>query len=693
MAGALRDGELLYWDAMRNCGTAYWGAPNTAPFYPPLALAVLVLGPLGGLNATVLLHLAFGAWGTWRLARGFGAAPFAAFLAAALFLHATFTRLFAYELPFEALGLAFLPWVLHHVARVGRGHDWRVCGLAAGLLWALVPWCGAYIVLLYGFLAAGILGVVRALAPEHGRARGRELLRVVGALLLFVVVFLAVGAGRILPTLAWVRITERAGDLPYEATIAGVLFTPGELFGQLGKESWLAVALCLVAVGAALARRVRGALPFALVFGLVCVLTLGWGHRFLYDYVPGFDKVRDPRRAWVLVAVTLPVLAALGLRALAGALPAKWTSGPVAWVAGALLVVLIGLDSARGWQRPELHSLSARLEANALHQDLARRAAEETRFRVLDAKDTRAKLKRTADLIRASLDLESVEGVLGNISILAYDQDFVVPGRGSPRVWGYMNCRYVTSAEPLDDPLLELVGTFEEDPDELNPGTDGPYLYRNRFELPRAYLADTAVLLLDANPGVRKIMLKSGNWNPRRSVVLRAASARAEGLSDDALRGVDSWLSFVDSPRSSALAERVRGLGGRWIAMGQGRGPGSLPRNELFPRGTSQIRALPDPERGWNSLRVSLGNVDAPTWLVLAETCAIYPGWRAEVDGVETPLLVANGVATAIPVPAGAREVRLEYLPERLPLGIFVTAVGTAAAAASLLLLRKKRVS
>ena len=59
--------------------------------------------------------------------------------------------------------------------------------------------------------------------------------------------------------------------------------------------------------------------------------------------------------------------------------------------------------------------------------------------------------REARDLLRARHGLDSIEGVLGNISIPAYDRDFVRASRDAPaRVWGLFNCRYVTSSEPLD---------------------------------------------------------------------------------------------------------------------------------------------------------------------------------------------------------------------------------------------------
>ena len=55
----------------------------------------------------------------------------------------------------------------------------------------------------------------------------------------------------------------------------------------------------------------------------------------------------------------------------------------------------------------------------------------------------------------------------------------------------------------------------------------------------------------------------------------------------------------------------------------------------------------------------------AEAWLVISD--AWYPGWEATLDGAPLPLLRANLMFRAIPVPAGTNEVALRYQPAWLP--------------------------
>jgi uncharacterized membrane protein YfhO len=63
---------------------------------------------------------------------------------------------------------------------------------------------------------------------------------------------------------------------------------------------------------------------------------------------------------------------------------------------------------------------------------------------------------------------------------------------------------------------------------------------------------------------------------------------------------------------------------------------------------------------------------DRAGFLVLSE--AYYPGWRAYVDGTETPVYRTNFVSRGMPVPAGSHTVVLEFSPRSFVLGAWLSA-------------------
>jgi membrane protein YfhO len=77
-------------------------------------------------------------------------------------------------------------------------------------------------------------------------------------------------------------------------------------------------------------------------------------------------------------------------------------------------------------------------------------------------------------------------------------------------------------------------------------------------------------------------------------------------------------------------------------------------------------------------LRVSTSTTE-PRLLVVSEM--YYPGWRAYVDGVETPILRTNYLFRGVVVPGGRHVVRFAYLPSSVIAGAAVSALALLAAA------------
>ena len=69
-------------------------------------------------------------------------------------------------------------------------------------------------------------------------------------------------------------------------------------------------------------------------------------------------------------------------------------------------------------------------------------------------------------------------------------------------------------------------------------------------------------------------------------------------------------------------------------------------------------------------------------FLVLSD--ANYPGWRATVDGEQTPVHAANYLLRGVYVPAGDHTVVFRYAPDSWRNGILLSALGLATGAALL---------
>ena len=88
------------------------------------------------------------------------------------------------------------------------------------------------------------------------------------------------------------------------------------------------------------------------------------------------------------------------------------------------------------------------------------------------------------------------------------------------------------------------------------------------------------------------------------------------------------------------------------------------------------------------SSRTGDGRVEAtviakePTRLIVRET--FDPGWRAEVDGIEIPIVPHLGAFLMVQLPAGARRVALYYDPVEVRVAIATSAIAAIAVAFAL---------
>jgi hypothetical protein len=677
---AWSDGELLLWDPSQLGGTTAWGLPNEASFYPPLVALVRLRGTVAGLNTCIVLHVLWGALGTYALAFTLCRRRFAALVAGVLFGYAHFTQHLAYILPLELLASAWIPWTLVLLVRALEGRRWVRATALAALAYSVVPWVGGFIQFLPGLLVAGVVVLAGALR----RPLRPHLLRAAAVLAVFGTLMVLLALGKLLPVLEWSKLTDRAGGITREFALGGSL-SPSEMLDFARQEGVLPWLLAAAGVALALRRRFDWVLPLAAAVALLVLMSGRVVYGFLYDTVPGFDHVREPRRVWLVMAAVLPAAAALGVARLQDVLAGRLLASRTLRLVGAALVLgALAADRLHftRYDRPALSSLAERVAANAIHHDLARRAQEEPRFRVVELERARPRVKQTGELMHSVFGLEGLEGILGNVSLTDYDLGYLAEVKFSPaRALGVLNARYVLSAKPLDVEGLDLVGRFDEDRGRPYAGFDGPWLYRDTLALPRAALLDHAFLQVGGDAYQRRLLLNSPRWSPQSAVLVEVAPREAAAIGTDELARFDLALASdgAEPPGFAARCDEAR-----------------LPRHVLgalddqglaaIALPASPLRALPDPPREWNALRVELpaDAVTRPGWLLLAETFAHYPGWSAEVDGRAARLWRADGIATAIAVPAGARAVRLRYVPPGFVAGLAGSGLGLLACVAVL---------
>lgn len=441
---------------------------------------------------------------------------------------------------------------------------------------------------------------------------------------------------------------------------------------------------------------------FAFLAGYATLFALGGNtpfYRIPYTVLPGISKTRAPDMIFFLASLSVSVLAGMGVQALVdrdrdqapgsaragqGSGGANGAGGPLAWIAVFLVVALL---AASGVLRGLMESMAdpgrtAALDANypafigdaarslllgggaALLVLLARRgrvratpvayalvgivaldgfaAAQPFVLSSPPARESYAEddvvrtLRRDTSLFRVLalpqsgygenyLMSQRVRSLLGYNGQELQRYDELLGGKnvwehlGNPNVWRVAGVKYVITGDTLAVPqLARVAGPLT--------GFEGQtaYVYRFTDALPYAWLVPEAVKVESAQ---LLPTLLDPRFDPHRILL----------LPKDAPAGRDA-LEAPPEPIGTPVTAREVAAGHLRLTL-----------------------AAPAPRAAFAFV--------AENW---------FPAWRATVDGKPATVLRAQHTMLAVPVPAGAREVELRYVPDDYPVGKTVTLLSLA---------------
>jgi hypothetical protein len=664
MAEALRAGRLPLWNPHVALGRPFLADVETAVFYPPNLLYV-VLDPSTAWGLLTATHATLAFWGMLRLGRHLRLEPWTRWLCAALFVSAEplVARVQSGQVHY-AHAITYLPLVVWLAARLReRTTGARVLGLALAL--ALQLLCGHPQIAWLSWLGLGAFLVGSAEAGASGR---RQTLVSLGGLGAAVLAALLLAAPTLLPFLEMIGQGNRTPMTPASAGEQGLsafywssLAVPDGGTRAFYWEFHLYSSLAALVGGVAgltvslRERETRG----LLAAGALGILLGSGGHTpvfgVLYHLVPGVSVFRIHARAGLLLVLALILglglflsrsvrprasVFALGLGAVAAAAlvaiyraaaPDSIVPIPAAsrlfWLAG-VLGALAAVAAARGTRSRSLASTGLVLvvaadlvstipPSKAAWRFEVRRAGERSIHEMLrqwGLFDARGVPPRVA--IPPEVARENAGSIFEWSSIAGYQAVSLA------RVWAFVHDS-LGIAPPQEStfpsPLIYSHGPFPYGSMSLVAGVDPGQsrLVARRDPDPRAYVASAsrvvgswseAVRLMREGHDFHRVALLEGPLAPPLPSEPRDLPARAE-------------ISSFEAERISALAESP-----------------------------------------------------SPAVLVLAEPW--YPGWEARVDGRPAVCVPANGWMRAVPVPPGRHEVVLRFRSRWL-----LTGVGLSAAA------------
>jgi hypothetical protein len=699
--GMLRAGRLPLWHPLLGNGAPLLANYQTAAFYPPNWLYLLIptehaMGLVG------VLHLAWAGAGMIVYARRMGLGTLGQGVAAIAY---ALSGYLVARFGFLSITSAapWLPWLLWAVEGVIVERERLVRGMIAlaGMV-AMLLLTGHAQTAFYSLLFAGVYALFRAASRKAGR------LSRLGLALVGVLLGAGLAAAQLAPTLELMLNSQRAGGvdeslaltysfwpLQFLTLVAPNLYgspATGDYlgYGAYWEDAIYVGLMTVVMSGHALARwwRLRRELAappavrvvpfFALALPLVFLLALGSNtpvFPWLFRHVPTFDLFQAPTR-WSLLAVFS--LAFLGGTGADGWQTSQrglfWTrlltAGGVSFFIAAVAAshMLVEIDAAllRGVMR--LGATIIALGALTLLQP-------EPDHRLRPAWEVGALILLACDLAVAHWGLNPT------IDPAFYHHHAALADELAPLVRGYR-----TLYPPQDEYTIkyEVFLDFED----FGPPTLERWMALRDSLVPNLGALDGLPAANNFDPlrvGASDALFESLRGEPTEGLIARARAMNV---------GVILATHPLDGPEMIARAGRVRAyavpeplpraylVGQVWPADDLSDTLEQMTRDDFDPERVVVLEGIAKAttEDATGSARV-VGDdptavtveveTDGSAFLVLTDT--FYPGWHATLDGEPVEILRANAAFRAVRVPDGAHVVRFVYRPLSLWVGMAVS--------------------
>jgi hypothetical protein len=672
----MRAGQLPLWTSQICSGYPLVGAPAD-----PLGLALFaLLPPAPALDLLLIVLLLVAAHGTYSLARRFGADRSGAVLAGLGFAGSGYIATQLQHLSIIST-IAWLPVGLLLIDRIlvttGKG---GLLMATLGLVYANQVLAGfpqaAYICgLVYGSFA-----IFRPLADRQRRGRVREWLPLVGGIAGALVLGAAAGAVVLLPLAELTSLSDRAGGLDFKwATLTN--FWPPSIFsffvpyiyGDGSDRSFIGpppfweqygyvgAATAILAIYGAGREWRRPLVAFLIVLTITAFLFILGPHTPVYYaahvLIPGMSRFRAPTRFMVVVELGLVLLAAIGLTRVGAELKERWNGAsrlPRLIQIGVCVATALDLFihqprqnpfvPAREWLAPPRTAEIVRADTSAPRTYTPHHKAIHRRVHDGDAQGW----KNVEPYFKLREILQpNTGGAYWNVP--SADCYVGLAPRWYLDVWGYHYLEVgliddLTSAG-FDDKTLFIGSAFLN----LLPA------YGVTHVLSPFPAQDSRLELVAREPDVYVYRVKGAT---RARIVRAARRVPDDTRAADRIRqpdfDPDNEIVLVDAPDSVHPTVEAAGDGSPADATG---------RVAITHEDARQL----------------VVDAVAPqdSFLLLADM--YYPGWRAEVDGVATPIYRANISLRGIALPKGQHTVRFTYDPSSFFRGLWVTLVALSA--------------
>ena len=687
----LWSGRLPLWNPHTFSGAPFLADIQSAVYYPIGLLTVLLAGkpglPLIAVEIEAILHYFLASFFTYLLVKRLTGSRLAGLVSGLVYAYGSYLTAYP-KLQMAILeGQTWVPLALLAIHRAveeerqgrdgarARTNAWLILGgLALGLS-ALAGHGQTF--LLAAYTVIGYL--VFAFFPLWWAADRRGKIRLAARFLILPGVTLGLAAAQLIPSLEYMQLSSRA-QLSFAQAGGGFLYSDLLALVLPGlRVIYVGILPLILALLALLLKRERETIFWGIVAFLALVLSLGKQtalYTFLYVLAPGFKLFQGQERAMQVFSLSMAILAGYGMALLAQpmARPVKHRFAAfyrlLLWAnVGAWILAFLSYWGALNLAQQEPGQVNDLLERSVV-------------LVLLLGLSTLVLYWRLGHKLRT--------GPLGAVMILIMVFDLFSLNFGHDLERAKARDRFLVT--PPIRFLQSESGVFRVWDDGLLPGNFGNVWGLEQTGGISPLRLARYQAFLDALPEEKARQL----LNVRYAISQRHLLADGELMEEYTDAEKDFYFYRIMEPGTAAyLVYSAQVEADDNQALQRLAAPDFDPRQSVLLAASPGI-ALPGSGQGTVRFVERLPNrlslevdTDADGILVLSEI--EYPGWRATVDGKDTPILRADTILRAIPVQAGTHQVEMVFRPLTATVGLALSLLTLLAGLAGVLWSRRSK--
>ena len=685
-------GQFPLWNIYTLAGTPLFAGPQIGVFSLTTLIDLFTPTSYAAVKLSLFIYYLIAGLSMYFLMKGFGLKPKFAFVSALVYMVNGTAAYFIFSYTFWSAAYAFLPLIILFSKKALESKEWIIYSILAGLLLGFVFLSGAVSGFLYCFMFFSLFIFFNL----FGKKRFKKTI-LIG--LVTTVICVGILAVKALPSKEFVDLTYRSSDFSYDFFLgSGHHMDTGNIGDYLikkeeqpfptgydgsGQIGFVALALVLLSIPLFKKKKILF-FQLVLIFVIIYMMRspISW---LVWKFVPVFNQQKNLDKALFLYNICAAALAGWGTYFLFKKIKSAFKVSKK--VINTLFVVLIAVfliemgflnlfavmftgdgfnEDANDGKFGNYYNMKDDIQSNRIMQEMAR---DDSLFRF--KYDHVNEPYGGANSFNVPLGLQEIYGN-GNVYHGEYPILGMVAEQQNKRskLYGILNLKYLISHEKLDYAGFDLVGEFDPVKDSFYSSKKisyGPYLYQNNEFLPRAYYVDNSILVIGIKPTqiIYGLMIDE-RFNPANSVIVHGG----ENLNDYSAEELNRYsaIFLTEGINNRNVLQKYSGV----VIPNILEGKTSITEdaiNEMFDSFTDND--VQTAEISYYSPNKVILNTDRTGFLVVSEKYAMFPGWKAMVDGKETAIQRADGVISTVYVDAGTVEFKYAPIKFALGLGIF----------------------